>query len=84
MATDYKSLSNEDLTLYYYQLDDQIVIVEQPRSKPRLGLGFGLGGSHIGGGVGVSTGVGSDNVATDLRERRNQVRLELQQRGITP
>ena len=88
LAKEYLTLSNNDLLLHYYQLEDQIVADERSEtgSSVRLGLGTGLfgSGSHFGGGVGVSTGVGSQPVATKLRDRRNEVRLELHKRGVVP
>lgn len=88
LSENYQSLSNDDLTLYFYNLEDQIDLVENHSTSPRVNLGFGL--SHYGfssgssGGVGVSTGGNRGGVATDLRKRRNEVKLELQKRGITP
>ena len=88
LAENYHNLSNDNLTLYYYKLEDQIEVVERSKSSPSLSLGLGLGsfGHSSGGsaGVGVSTRGNKANVATDLRDRRNEVKLELQHRGITP
>ncbi len=88
LAKEYLTLSNNDLLLHYYQLEDQIVADERNEtgSSVRLGLGTGFfgSGSHFGGGVGVSTGVGSQPVAKKLRDRRNDVRLELHKRGVVP
>ncbi len=88
LAENYRSLSDDNLLLYYYQLEDQIEVVERRKSKPSFSLGFGLGSfGHSGGGsagVGVSTGGNKQGIATDLRDRRNEVKLELQHRGITP
>ena len=53
LAIDYQNLSNDELSLYYYDLQDQIDIVERRSSVPRLSLGLGLssfGGSSSGGG----------------------------------
>ena len=88
LAEDYHSLSNDNLTLYYYKLNDQIEVVERRRTGSSVSLGLGMGSfGHSGGrsgGVGVTTGGSSRDVATDLRDRRNEVKLELQHRGITP
>ncbi|MEA3362992.1 MAG: hypothetical protein U9Q61_06940 [Thermodesulfobacteriota bacterium] len=88
LAENYHSLSNDNLILYYYKLEDQIDVVERRKSKPSFSLGLGLGsfGHSSGGsaGVGVSTGGSSRDVATNLRDRRNEVKLELQHRGIIP
>ena len=90
LATEYMTMSDDDLLLYYYQLEDQIVADERVYSGSSVSVGVGRsrysgGGSHRRGGVGMSTGVGGTQImATDLREQRNQVRVELQRRGITP
>lgn len=88
LARDYLSLPNDELLLYYYQLEDQIVAEERSSSGVSVGVGLGMGsfggGSIRSGGIGVSTGTGSRAVASDLRDRRNEVRIELQKRGIAP
>ena len=88
LAEDFQSLSNDDLILYYYKLEDQIEIVEQKRRGSSISLGLGLGSfshsSGSSGSVGVTTGDSQRNIATDLRDRRNKVKLELQHREITP
>ncbi|MCW8860745.1 MAG: hypothetical protein OQK50_01300 [Deltaproteobacteria bacterium] len=88
MTQNYQSLSNDDLILYYYSLEDQIEIVERRQSRPRVNLGLGLSrygfSSGTSGGVGVSTGGNNQAVATELREQRNEVKLEMQKRGIAP
>ena len=89
LAQDYAVMTNDNLLLYYYQLDDQIRLVERADSRSRLSVGFGLGSfgrSRVGSaGVGVSSDLPqrSDQAST-LRERRNLVRLELRRRDITP
>lgn len=88
LAEDYHSLSNDNLTLYYYKLEDQIEVVERKRKSSSISLGLGLGSfghsSGGSGGIGVTTGGSKRDVATDLRDRRNQVKLELKHRGVTP
>ncbi len=88
LTEDYHSLSNDNLTLYFYQLEDQIEVVERQTSGSSVSLGLGLGSfgyrSGGSGSIGVTTGGSKRNVATDLRNRRNEVKLELQHRGITP
>ncbi len=88
LAEDYHSLSNDHLTLYYYKLEDQIEVVERKRSGSSISLGLGLGSfghsSGGSGGIGVTTGGSKRDVATDLRDRRSEVKLELKHRGITP
>lgn len=87
LSNNYQIMSDDELTLYYFQLEDQIELVERRKSKPSLSIGLGMGsfGSHSGtsGGVGVSTGRSSEKFATDLRDRRNKVKLELKKRDIT-
>ncbi|WP_321395031.1 hypothetical protein [uncultured Desulfuromusa sp.] len=88
LAENYQTLSNDDLILYYYKLKDQIEVVEQKRTGSSISLGLGLGSfGHRSGGsgsVGVTTGGSQRDIATDLRDRRNEVRVELKNRGITP
>jgi hypothetical protein len=88
LAEDFLSLSNDDLILYYYKLEDQIEIVERKRRGSSVSFGLGLGsfshGSGGSGSVGVTTGGSQRDIATDLRDRRNKVKLELQHRKITP
>lgn len=86
LTKEYLTLSNDDQLLHYYQLEDQIVAEERSSTGSSVSLGLGTGlfssRSHFGGGVGVSTGIGSQTTATELRDRRNLVRLELQKRGL--
>ena len=84
LATEYMAMSNDDLQLYYYQLEDQIVADERVTTGSSVSIGVGRGSYGRAGGVGMSTGSATQAVATDLRNRRNEVRLELQKRGITP
>lgn len=86
MATDFRQLNDEALLLHYYEVEDQIALIDQRRSSPTVSLAFGLGSyggrSSVGAGVGVSTPVGQPEVGADLRAHRNRVRLELQSRGV--
>ncbi|MFO7766812.1 MAG: hypothetical protein R6V33_10315 [Pelovirga sp.] len=88
LATDFQHLDDQALLLHYYEVEDQIDLIEQRRTSPAVSLGFGLGSyggrSSVGGGVGVSTPVGQPESGADLRAHRNRVRLELQRRDITP
>ena len=60
LAEDYHNLSNDNLTLYYYKLEDQIEVVERKRTGSSISLGLGLGSfgrsSGGSGGIGVTTG----------------------------
>lgn len=82
LAEDYKKMTNDDLLRYYYRLNDEIESQEK-QSGPQVGIGVGGFGRHVGGGVGVSTGA-TGYTATELRERRIDVRMELKKRGLTP
>ena len=88
LAEDYHSLSNDNLTLYYYKLEDQIKAVERQRSGSSISLGLGMGsygsGSGGSGGVDVTTRGSKQDVATNLRDRRNEVKLEMQHRNLKP
>ena len=84
LATEYMTMSNDDLQLYFYQLEDQIVADERVTTGSSVSIGVGRGSYGRAGGVGMSTGSATQAVATDLRDRRNQVRLELSKRGIDP
>ena len=88
LAQDFRQLSDDDLTPYYYKLEDQIDAVERTRTGSSISVGVGRGTySHRGGssgGIGISKGGSSHKVATNLRDRRNQVKLEMKHRGITP
>ena len=84
LSTEYIAMSNDDLQLYFYQLEDQIVADERKTTGSSVSVGVGRGGYGRRGGVGMSTGSTTQVTATELRDRRNEVRLELQNRGITP
>jgi AAA+ ATPase superfamily predicted ATPase len=82
LAESYQKMTNDDLLRYYYRLNDEIESQEK-QSGPQVGIGIGGFGRHTGGGVGVSSG-GTGYTATELRERRIDVRMELKKRGLTP
>ena len=84
LATEYMTMADDDLQLYYYQLEDQIVADERKTTGSSVSVGLGRGSYGRHGGVGMSTGGTTQAVATDLRDRRNEVRLELKKRGVTP
>ena len=84
LSADCMTMSNDDLQLYYYQLEDQIVADERKTTGSSVSVGVGRGGYGRRGGVGMSTGSSTQAVATDLRDRRNEVRLELTKRGVDP
>jgi hypothetical protein len=82
LAEDYKKMGNEDILRYYYTLNDEIERQEM-QSGPQVGVGLGGFRRGVGGGVGVSSGA-SGYTADDLRERRIDVRMELQRRKLNP
>lgn len=88
LSQNYQSLSDDDLTLYYYELEDQIKIIKQDRNSSSISLGLGMSsyGSSSGssGGVGVTTSGDHSDDATNLRERRNEVKLEMKKRDLKP
>ncbi|MFO7577866.1 MAG: hypothetical protein R6W66_09090 [Pelovirga sp.] len=87
LAVNYEALNDEELLLYYYELEDQIATVELSQTSPRISFGLGLGNysgrTATSGGVGISTG-GRPEIATGLRDQRKRVRLELQRRELSP
>ncbi len=88
LSQNYQTLSDDDLTLYYYKLKDQIKVVERDQNNSSISLGFGMGsyGSSGGrsGGAGVTTSGGHTDAATHLRDRRNEVKLEMKKRDLKP
>ena len=88
LSQNYQTLSDDDLTLYYYKLKDQIKVVERDQNNSSISLGFGMGsyGSSGGrsGGAGVTTSGGHTDAATNLRDRRNEVKLEMKKRNLKP
>jgi outer membrane lipoprotein SlyB len=86
LAQDYRKMDNDELTLYYYRLTEEIDRTERSGSGSALSIGIGGGswGHGGGGGVGVSTTtpVGGGGGADDLRNRRAEVRAEMQKRGM--
>jgi hypothetical protein len=86
LTQDYRKMDNDELTLYYYRITEEIDRTERTGSGSAFSIGIGGGswGSGGGGGVGVSTtapvGVGSGS--SDLRNRRAEVRAEMQKRGM--
>jgi hypothetical protein len=84
----YKSMTDTGIVRYYYDLDDAIEACEY-RSRQDSGLGVSVGGGWwSGGGGGMGLGVtrdASDHCdSTTLRQRRTDVRLEMDRRGVKP
>ncbi len=85
LGENYKTMSNDRLLEYFYQLNDEIEKQEK-QTGPSFGIGlggFGGGRTAVGGGVGVGTG-GTAYTADDLRQRRIEVRMEMKKRNINP
>jgi len=82
LAEDYNKMGNEELLRYFYQLNDEIERQEKPQG-PEVGFGFGTFGHRSGLGIGASTGA-TGYTADDLRQRRIDVRMELNRRGLNP
>jgi hypothetical protein len=80
LEQDYKTMNDEQLLHYYYQLNDQIARVERGQHGASVGVGYGRAPVSIGVGTGVARGA----VAEDLRDRRTQVRTELAMRDLRP
>ncbi len=76
-------MSDEALLTYYYQLDEEIAKCARQTDRSAVGIGTGFGGQGIGFGFGISQGIGNCD-ADELRQRRVDVRLQLQKRGLTP
>ncbi len=86
LAQDYRKMDNDELTLYYYRLTEEIDRTERSSSGSAItfGIGGGSWGHGGGGGAGVSTttGVGGGGGSDELRNRRAEVRAEMQKRGM--
>ena len=86
LSQDYRKMDNDELLLYYYRLTEEIGRAERsgPGSGFSIGIGGGSWGSGGGGGVGVSTTApaGGGGGAPELRNRRAEVRAEMQRRGM--
>jgi len=87
IAQDFKKMDNDELLLYYYRLTEEIDRRERSGSASSVGIGIGGGswgyGSGGGVGVGVSTSAPVGGSGTEeLRNRRAEVRAEMQRRGM--
>ncbi len=82
LAVSYATLPNPELQSYYRQLNDQIAIEERNR-RGGTSIGIGIFSSPVAVGASQQLG-GGVTIAEELRERRNQVRQELDRRGLLP
>ena len=87
LEQDYHRMTNPQLTSYEQELSDAIV-VSSGSASPGVSLGFGVGswGEHSGVGLGVDKWLGGNggDVAVELRDRRESVRVEMRNRGLLP
>ena len=89
LTQDYRKMDNDELTLYYYRLTEEIDRTERSGSGSAISIGIGGGswgwgsGGGSGGGVGISTTTPVGGGGTeDLRSRRAEVRAEMQRRNM--
>ncbi len=89
LTQDYRTMDNDELLLYYYRLTEEIDRVERSGPSSSVGIGIGGGGWSWGGGGGTGVGVGVSGSAPvgkpgtdDLRNRRAEVRAEMQRRNM--
>ena len=80
LSQDYHAMNDMEIQTYFYQLNDQIAREERAARGTSVGVGVGTGPVS----VGVSQGVTRARTAEDLRDRRNEVRVELSRRGLMP
>ncbi len=90
LAQDFRKMDNDELLLYYYRLTEEIDRRERsgPASSVGIGIGGGSwgwgsgGGSGVGVGVSTSAPVGGGGGSDELRNRRAEVRAEMQRRNM--
>lgn len=90
LTQDFRKMDNDELLLYYYRLTEEIDRRERsgPASSVGIGIGGGSwgwgsgGGSGVGVGVSTSAPVGSGGGSDELRNRRAEVRAEMQRRNM--
>ena len=90
LTQDYRKMDNDELLLYYYRLTEEIDRTERSASGSAISFGIGGGrwgwggggGSGVGAGVSTTTPVGGAGGTDDLRNRRAEVRAEIQKRNM--
>jgi hypothetical protein len=87
LAQDYRKMDNDELLLYYYRLAEEIDRTERSGSGSAVSIGIGggswsWGGGGVGAGVSTTTPVGGGGSTDELRNRRAEVRAEMQRRGM--
>ena len=83
LSQDQTQMTNDELLTYFYKLSDEIDRCKNASNKASVGIGSGFGLGWLGLGLGLSRGVPVCN-PDELLQRRIEVRLELQHRGINP
>ncbi|MBN1637164.1 MAG: hypothetical protein JW920_11650 [Deltaproteobacteria bacterium] len=83
LSRDHSQMTDDEILTYFYELSDEIDRCENASNKTSVGIGTGLGLGWLGIGLGLSQGVSACN-PDELRQRRIEVRMELQHRGINP
>lgn len=83
LEKDYTVMTDEELLRYYYELDDEINRCLNEWSGASVGVGTGFGLSRLGVWLGLSKGIPACN-PDRLRQRRIDVRIEMQRRGLNP
>ncbi len=83
LAQDYTVMTNDELLRYYYELNDEINRCVNESNRTSVGVGTGYGISRLGVWLGLSRGISTCN-PEQLRQRRIDVLVELQRRGINP
>ncbi|ABA87457.1 hypothetical protein Pcar_0196 [Syntrophotalea carbinolica DSM 2380] len=82
LKDDYVAMTDQELVVYYDQLNEAIAKEEGGAGGFGLGLGLGVGSGSFS--LGASQGMYVDDPTEELRVRRNQVRLEMARRGLEP
>jgi hypothetical protein len=82
LQEDYATMNNQELLIYYDQLNTAITKQESGVDGFGFGLGLGVGSGSFS--VGASQGTYIEDPTEALRQQRNRVRLELARRGLQP
>ncbi|APG24569.1 MULTISPECIES: hypothetical protein [Syntrophotalea] len=82
LQEDYAAMNNQELLIYYDQLNAAIAKQEGGAGGFGFGVGLGVGSGSFS--VGASQGTYIEDPTEALRQQRNRVRLELARRGLQP
>jgi hypothetical protein len=80
---DYTAMTDEELLTYYYDLSSAIDRCSRDPGRATVGVGSGFGLGRLGVWLGLSRGIAACDPQR-LIQRQARVRLELQQRGLSP